>query len=266
VPPASCYPSVITVTENTSTGDVMEWTLIDNNGRISATSNSPMPAFQVNSAGKYTLFLKTSSSLTGQVQTAPIQTFEVFDRPRASFDVRPDVVFVPDTELSTFNFSFGASDYLWDFGDNGTSTEFEPKYIYKIEGKYDITLIAMEDHGNGVICADTLKRVIIAKQGGVTKVPNAFTPNANGPNGGVSGNGSFNDVFLPIVKGVEEFNMQIFDRWGNLVFESNSATVGWDGYDKNGRLMPAGVYVYKLTIRLSDNQRSTQIGDVTMIR
>jgi gliding motility-associated-like protein len=83
---------------------------------------------------------------------------------------------------------------------------------------------------------------------------------------GSGGNGTFNDVFLPIVKGAEEFNMQIFDRWGNLIFESNSNSVGWDGYDANGKLMPAGVYVYKLTVRLSDGQRSTQIGDVTMIR
>jgi gliding motility-associated-like protein len=266
VPGVSCYPSSITVTGNTSTGDIMDWRLIDNNGRISATSNAPTPVFQVNEPGKYTLSLKTSSSLTGQVAVAPIQSFEVFDKPLASFDVRPDVVYVPDTEMNTFNFSFGATDYFWDFGDNGTSTEFQPTYTYKIEGKYDITLIAKNDHGDGVICADTLKHSVLAKQGGLTKVPNAFTPNPNGPNGGVSTNGSFNDVFLPIVKGVEEFNMQIYDRWGNLVFESNSANIGWDGYNKDGRLMPAGVYVYKLTVRLSDNQRSTQIGDITMIR
>jgi len=65
---------------------------------------------------------------------------------------------------------------------------------------------------------------------------------------------------------VEEFNMQIYDRWGNLIFESNSQTVGWDGYDQHGKLMPSGVYVYKLTLRLSDQQRTTQVGDVTLIR
>jgi gliding motility-associated-like protein len=84
--------------------------------------------------------------------------------------------------------------------------------------------------------------------------------------GGSGGTGSFNDVFLPFVRGVEEFNLQIFDRWGNLIFESNNQNIGWDGYGKDGRILPAGVYVYKLTIRLSDGQRSTQIGDVTMIR
>jgi gliding motility-associated-like protein len=73
-------------------------------------------------------------------------------------------------------------------------------------------------------------------------------------------------VFLPFVRGVEEFNLQIFDRWGNLIFESNNQNIGWDGYGKDGQILPAGVYVYKLTIRLSDGQRSTQIGDVTMIR
>ena len=267
IPTASCYPSQITVTENNSTGDVMEWRLIDNNGKLAATSNADLPVFQVNAPGKYTLSLKTSNSLTGQVAVAPIQTFQVYDKPLASFDVRPDIVYVPDTELSTFNFSFGATAYSWNFGDKkDIITDFDPTYTYTIEGKYDITLIAINDHGDGAVCTDTLVRTVLAKQGGLTKVPNAFTPNPNGPNGGVSTNGSFNDVFLPIVKGIEEFNMQIYDRWGNLIFESNSASIGWDGYNSDGRLMPAGVYVYKLTVRLSDNQRSTQIGDVTMIR
>src|SRR5204862_6949310 len=131
---------------------------------------------------------------------------------------------------------------------------------------YDLKLFAQFDHGNNIVCADTLARKVTAKQGGVTKVPNAFTPNPNGPSGGVSGNGSFNDVFLPIVKGADEFNLQIYDRWGNLIFESNSTQIGWDGYSKEGKIMPAGVYVYKVTIRLSDGERSTQIGEVTMIR
>jgi gliding motility-associated-like protein len=174
-------------------------------------------------------------------------------------------VFVPDTELTTFNFSTGANTYAWDFGDGETSDLREPTHMYKIEGVYDLVLVAGFDHGN-VVCTDTVTQQVIAKQGGQTKIPNAFTPNPGGPSGGVASGGSFNDVFLPIVKGVEEFNMQIFDRWGNLIFESNSSNTGWDGYDKNGNILPAGVYIYKLTLRLSDGQRTTQIGDITMIR
>ncbi|MBL7871313.1 MAG: gliding motility-associated C-terminal domain-containing protein [Cyclobacteriaceae bacterium] len=268
-PQRACFPSDFTVTENTSTGDVMDWRVVDSNGRVAATSNAVLPIFRISNPGSYSIFLTTSSSLTGQVANTQQGGFEVFDNPVASFQLRPEIVFVPDSELTTFNFSTGATDYDWDFGDGGTSFDIEPKYIYKVEGRYDVRLIARNDHGQGLVCTDTLIRKVTAKQGGVTKVPNAFTPNPNGPSGGSTGpggSGTFNDVFLPIVKGAEEFNMQIFDRWGNLIFESNSANVGWDGYDKNGRLLPAGVFVYKLTIRLSDGQRSTQIGDVTMIR
>ncbi len=267
-PQRACFPSDFTVTENTSTGDLMDWRVVDSNGRVAATSNAPLPVFRITSPGSYSIFLTTSNSLTGQVANTQQSGFEVFDNPFASFDLRPNVVYVPDTELTTFNFSTGATDYDWDFGDGGTSFDLEPTYVYKVEGVYEVRLIARNDHGQGLVCTDTLVRTVTAKQGGVTKVPNAFTPNPNGPSGGSGsgGSGTFNDVFLPIVKGAEEFNMQIFDRWGNLIFESNSANVGWDGYDKDGRLLPAGVFVYKLTIRLSDGQRSTQIGDVTMIR
>lgn len=265
-PKAACFPQNIVVTENTATGDVMEWTVIDSNGKVAAVSNAPFPEFLIASPGTYTISLKTSNSFTGQAALADDADFTIHGNPVASFDVRPLLVYVPDTELTTFNFSSGATEYLWDFGDGGSSTEFEPRYVYQIEGLYDITLVAINDHGDGAICRDTLVRQITARQGGITRVPNAFTPNLNGPTGGVAGNNTFNDVFLPLVRGAEEFNMQVFDRWGNLVFESNNSNVGWDGYDQNGRLMPAGVYVYKLTVKLSDGQRSTQVGDITMIR
>jgi len=155
--------------------------------------------------------------------------------------------------------------YFWDFGDNGTSTEFDPTYTYKIEGKYDITLIATNDHGDGAVCSDTLVHTVIAKQGGLTKVPNAFTPNQNGPSGGIPSNGSFNDVFLPIMRGVTQFEMLIFNRWGQLLFESRDQSTGWDGYYQ-GKLCEQDVYMYKLTVRLENGQDVVRTGDVNLIR
>jgi gliding motility-associated-like protein len=265
IPLEACFPTDVTVVENLATGDVFEWRVYDDLGKIAATSNANLPVFQIPNPGKYTIELTTKNSFTGDQKT-DLQEVVIYSLPVASFDLRPNVVYVPDTELNTFNFSSGATEYEWDFGDGSVVFEEEPKYKYKIEGVYDILLIAKNDHGNGVVCVDSLSRKIVAKQGGVTRVPNAFTPNPNGPSGGRPGNNSFNDVFLPQVKGAEEFNMQIFDRWGNLIFESNDSSMGWDGYDRNGRILPAGVYVYKLTLRLSDGQRTTQLGDITMIR
>jgi len=275
-PLASCFPVDITV-ENLSPGaDTFLWELFNESGLVT-TSNLRNPVFRILSPGVYDIYLTASFYATGQTAQASQKGIEVFDVPTALFEMRPNPLYVPDTELQTFNQSARATQYLWDFDDGSTSDEFQPRHLYKLEGKYNVELIAGYDHGNKdidgdgildgkVICYDTIRHELVAQDGGFIKLPNAFTPSSNGSSGGIAGNGTFNDVFLPIARGVEEFQMQIFDRWGNLLFESQDRNVGWDGYDRNKRLMPAGVYVYKLTLRLSNGQRTTKVGDVTLIR
>jgi len=271
-PTELCFPGSIKLKNVVGTGFIHEWRVINKTTGVELLNSSlknPIE-FKVSSPGEYSVSYRTSIPSTGQVATAGPKNVVIYDLPLATFDLRPDIVYVPDTEMSTFNFSNGANQYLWDFGDGGTSDLFEPKYTYAIEGKYEVSLIAKFDHGNGVVCADTLKRTIIAKQGGQAKIPNVFTPNPNGrSSSGTGSNGTFNDVFLPLIKGVsndsDAYNLQIYDRWGNLIFESTSSVVGWDGYNKEGKLMPAGVYVYKLTVRFSDSQRTTTVGDITML-
>ena len=81
---------------------------------------------------------------------------------------------------------------------------------------------------------------------------------------GGAGNES-NDVFLPRFVGAVNFRMEIYSRWGELVFETNDQSRGWDGY-VGGKLAPQGVYLYKLVIEFIDGQRITRIGDVAIIR
>ncbi|HEY9046453.1 MAG TPA: gliding motility-associated C-terminal domain-containing protein, partial [Ohtaekwangia sp.] len=279
-PQAACFPTDITITENNSTGDVYEWTLKDKAGRTLVASNDVKPIFKVSSPGEYVVFLKTTNSITGQSaetdnRNTPIQ---IMDPPFAAFEVVPDtILYVPDDKgVQMRNNSLRANNYYWDFNDGETSIEFQPVHYYQTEGNYTIMLAAAFNFGpkdwdgDGVIdgdlvCYDTATQVIIGKKGGRIKIPNAFTPDVSGPSGGYS-DGLFNDVFRPLMEGVQEFEMEIYDRWGNLLFESKDKNQGWDGYDKNGRLLPAGVYVYKITLRLSDEQRTTQVGDVTLIR
>ena len=141
-PLEGCFPAKIVVTESNITGDVIEWRVTDNNGRVAGTATGLLPTFNLPAEGVYTISLKTSHSITGQTASAVPVKVTLYPKPFASFDARPNVVYVPDTELGTFNFSTGANKYEWDFGDGGKSTEEEPKYIYKIEGIYDISLFA----------------------------------------------------------------------------------------------------------------------------
>lgn len=277
-PQATCAPTTIVVTENLATGDSYEWKLLKG-GDVVAISSEAKPTFDVANHGIYVLSLTTYNSITGQSATKDNSDnpIEIVKPPFAAFEPRPETVFAPDAEgMQMLNRSTEATAFFWDFGDGGTSDLYDPKYFYQVEGKYTITLVASNNKGprdldgDGVVdgdlvCYDTMTYDITVSDEGRIRIPNAFTPNVSGPGSG-DGDGAFNDVFLPVMTGVDEFQMQIFDRWGNLVFESNSTNEGWDGYDKNKRLMPAGVYVYKITFRLSNNSRSTQIGDVTLIR
>jgi gliding motility-associated-like protein len=275
-PLASCFPVDITVENRSPGADTFLWELYDQSGLVT-TSTLRNPVFRILKPGTYDLHLTASFLATGQTAQASQRGIQVFDKPSALFEMRPNPLYVPDTELQTFNKSLRASQYEWIFDDGSTSNEFEPRHTYKLEGKYMVKLVAGYDNGNwdidaddipdgNIVCYDTTQQELVALDGGYIKMPNAFTPTQTGSSGGVPGSGTFNDVFLPIMRGVQEFQMQIFDRWGTLLFESKDKNIGWDGYDKNGRALPAGVYVYKLVLRLSDGQRTTKIGDVTLIK
>ncbi len=200
-----------------------------------------------------------------------MEYIEVFELPTASFTVTPETVYLPDQLLFTSNLSTLADAFKWDFNGDGDidSEEFEPQYKYESAGVYDISLIAIN---TATGCSDTFKieKAVKVVEAGNADIPNAFFPgsgNAGNP-GGPGGSGPPNSVFLPRIKGVRDdgFNMQIFDRWGHLLFESTNKNVGWNGRDASGRLYPMGVYVYKLELVFVSGQQTTIVGDVTLIR
>ncbi|MEM6524961.1 MAG: PKD-like domain-containing protein [Bacteroidota bacterium] len=248
-------------------------------GDGSPTIQSANPTHTFTSPGVYSVVLRGSNGYPGpgnDQQADPI-TIRVLDNPVADFRSNQDVIFIPDQAFRPINNSSTfVTDWFWDWGDgNFTSGQEEaatPEHIYEQEGQYLVQLTASVDYGNGIVCSDSDTLTVNVEEGGFTRTPNAFTPSLDGPRGGAydplnpGTAGDINDVFLPITEGVEEFQMVIFDRWGNLIFESNDKNFGWDGYDSKGNLLPAGVYVYRLDLLLSDGNRTTRVGDVTLIR
>lgn len=86
-------------------------------------------------------------------------------------------------------------------------------------------------------------------------IPNAFTPNSDG----------LNDVFGAAGKGIVEYNLQVFDRWGELVFETNDLEKGWDGKYK-GEMSEAGTYVYQVLAKGEQTGRVKRNGTITLIQ
>jgi len=249
--------------------DTYFWQFINQNGELVGDSQIENPSFTFFDPGFYTVSLDGSNPLGNAANETKEMIIQVNDIPTVSFAIRPTTVFLPDQPIFTDNSTIGADIFVWDFGDGTVVEEFEPQHIYTEEGLFSITLTATSI--DGCENSETKTDVVTVVEGGSTQLPNAFTPSLDGPSGGVTGgsatgSGSFNDVFLPVSKGVQEFNLQIFDRWGNLMFESNNKTIGWDGYTTNGKLVPQGVYVYKTVMRFVNGERITRVGDVTVIR
>lgn len=257
-PPQGCAPLLVKFTNLSQFADPDKFSWQFGDGKTSTLIN---PTHLYTEPGTYTVSLAAANN-TGQSATEVKQRIiVVHPLPVARFDVRPKVVEVPDGILYTSNRSFNATRYEWDFGDGQKSFLPEPLHRYKEEGVYDITLIAF----NQFNCADTARMpgAVTGKKGGELLVPNAFSPNVAGAVG--DGSPGKNDVFLPLIRGVKEFEMLIFNRWGELLFVSRDTQTGWDGYHK-GKPCLQDVYVYRITATFEDGEKVVRVGDVNLIR
>lgn len=222
------------------------------------------PRYTYSEPGIYSVSLKGKNGVGVEDVEVKEAIIEVYEVPIAAFDLRPTEVYLPDKPVFFSNLSIGADSLFWDFGDGNTSTEVNPTHYYQEEGDFVVTLVASTNNG----CADTVRMesAVTTIEGGRVVVPNAFTPSTAGPGGGGGGEmGSFNDVFLPRTEGVTGFRMLIYNKWGQVVYESTNANTGWDGY-YDGRICAQDVYVYRLELTYINGQKLVKVGDVTLIR
>ncbi len=205
----------------------------------------------------------------------------VWEKPRADFKFNPDTIFLagedmPKPQPVRFNnLSVNATSYLWHFGDDSTSIEPSPIHVYQESGDKFVKLFAYTVHG----CVDstdvTTNAVTVLKTGRI-EFPTAFTPNTDGePDSriipyGYSGNTTefdLNDLFYPVYRYVDpvKYELQIFNRWGILIFQTNDISEGWTGY-YNGKILPQDVYVWQIKGRFLNGQVINKKGSITLLR
>lgn len=132
------------------------------------------------------------------------------------------------------NQSQNAVHYAWDFGGQASSHLESPTHIFNFNGTHEITLIATSAAG----CVDTAKATIHVIDGFF--IPNIFTPNGDG----------VNEVFEINMSDFDNYTCYIFNRWGNLMFESSEPHISWNGISPLGQLVPAGTYFCVIEFRL----------------
>ncbi|MCE3280341.1 MAG: hypothetical protein K0S44_2532, partial [Bacteroidetes bacterium] len=257
-----CVPSVVQFNDNSITGNVTDpiiaWNWNFGDGTTSSLQN---PTHVYPSAGTFpvTVTVTTSGGCTNNNSSAPY-LIHAYPFPVAAFNLNSTNLDLPYDALVTSNQSVGASTYYWTFGDGGSSTLFNPTYMYSSVGIYPVQLIATSGFG----CSDTAYAEVTTNTDVV--FPNVFTPNVDGSSGGFYDITSLtNDVFFPYTSGVIDFKLQIFNRWGELIFETRDIKQGWDGYYR-GQLCQQDVYIWKAYVKLNNGKTFNKTGDVTLLR
>ena len=175
--------------------------------------------------------------------------------PSASFDYRIEGETLIDQEVQFLNNANGTIQWTWFFGNGESSNERDPRFKYERAGDYLVALLA----SNG-FCTDTVYRYVNIDPMLLVYVPNAFTPGING----------INDFFFPQGEGIEleSYDMEIYDRWGKVVWYTGEFSYKWDGtYKDSGKEAPVGTYAYRITFReFADLDRQTVTGIVHLIR
>ncbi len=244
-PAQGCVP-YNAVFENTSAGGLTF--LYDFGDGTTSTEDNPTHLY--NTVGTYVVKLYAFDSTACNKLDSTSFTIRVVPIPVAAFTFSPDPP-QENTATQFTNQSSGATNYIWRFGDGDSSIDVNPKHLFTATGTFDVCLTAINAAG----CSDTICMPVSAIINPLLDVPSAFTPGKFGVNGIISVKGF----------GIKDMQWNIYNRWGQKVFESTNVSNGWNGYYK-GKLQPMDVYTYTLDVIFSDGKKVRKTGDITLIK
>ena len=141
----------------------------------------------------------------------------------------------------------------WDYNDGNFGTDSISYHAYSDTGSYIVMLTTISEYN----CIDTLTKIVLVNDYNLY-IPNAFTPFSTDDN--------LNDIFKAYGTGITEFKMDIFSRWGEIIFTSNSLDIGWDGTSKNDNQVPVGIYIYLIEAENIYGETFKYNGQVKLIR
>lgn len=243
--PLGCAPYDAVFLNTSEGGTDFIWNFGD--GQTSILEN-PTHTYPI---GTYSVTLIAKDTNTcNKIDTSAPFIIRVVEKPGASFDWSPNPP-QENTPVRFQNTSVRDVRYLWNFGDGESSTLENPVHLYNETRTYTAELIVYNEAG----CSDTARRDVPVLIVPLLAVPNAFTPGKFGENAVITIKGF----------GIGKMNWSIYNRWGQLVFQTNSRKQGWDGTYK-GKLQPMDVYAYTLDVEFTDGQKVRKTGDITLIR
>jgi len=178
--------------------------------------------------------------------------------PTADFTYHPNPITIDNAQITFSSTTENATSWEWNFGD-GTGSGYGESIFhqYYVVGTYIVSLIVTDSYG----CNDTISQEVIVHDIFTIYIPNSFTPDGDG----------LNDVFQAYGISWEDgtYEMIIYNRWGNIVYQTTDPTKPWNGGYNNSpdrNLMIPSTYVYQITVKGFNYRKMMYIGKVTLIK
>jgi len=257
-----CQPLTVQFHETSpDEGQTYVWDFGDNDQNNLSTAKDPIHTFY--NFGFHNISL-TVISLNGCSNYLLLnEMINVFPKPIASFEAKPFVVSVIDPNVYFFNYSIYSENSIWIFGDGDSLYALNPKHTYPpYVNNFLVEMIAISDKG----CKDTVYKNIMIRDEFTFYAPTAFTPDKDG----------INELFSPVGVGInpEKYHFLIYDRWGELIYETKTYAVdefgkpleGWNGRIKNNHYGIVGSYTWIVFYEDLNGNEHQKSGVVTLVR
>jgi gliding motility-associated-like protein len=247
-PTEGCEPLTVQFTDlSPGANSAFNWNFGD------GTSSVSNPLYTFNNSGNYDVTLTVTSSFGCKNFLSQPSLIDVYPKPFAQFTESPSTVSIMDPLVFFNNLSINATYSNWYFGDGTSSTDTDPTHYYNSVNEYTAMLVVQSNHG----CLDTAYDDVTVKEIFTLYIPNTFTPDDNG----------LNEIFMPVGNDIDpdNYHFMVFDRWGEMVFETEDVKQGWDGTLQGNPITSDAVFSWILIYRDKSGISQKKIGTVTLL-
>lgn len=248
----NCLPVVVNFTLSDSLISFCNWNATNNFSSNDCESTS----ITFEEDGCYNVTFSGVNQFGCTFSTELTEPICIDDNPQANFSFSPQEVTSENSIVQFQNLSENATTFEWLFPEESNSNAVNPNFtLPTLPGNYPVTLIAFDEEG----CFDSITQFITVNGINTVFIPNSFTPDVD----------EFNQTFKPILSesnDVFDFTFLIYNRWGEVLFESKNPLFGWDG-TYNGQLVQSGTYPYKIVVNYKNNAPVFQyVGNVNLLK
>ncbi len=255
---SGCSPleAILMDTINVSTDYSYTWNFTNGETYFGNPAN-----FTITEPGVYEVYLEITTDDGCTATSSNSIPVEVYELPIASFLASPWTADIEDPNINFTDQGEGSTLNIWTINGETFENENLISYTFPDTGIYPIELFVENEFG----CADSITQWIEIEVEYDITIPNAFTPGDGGDNPYYDPTSLTNTVFYPFSEYVEEIRMSIFNRWGEMIFETTELGKGWNGTYRD-KPCPMDVYVYRIDFVFADGNEVTKVGDITLLR